>query len=210
MENLFITNSVFVTRSTSGFSPYYSSSSKSTSEQTGYLSFIIKNNVFCNTTSLTTATARLFLLNPYDGTGTKTVLTMPNIVFEFNGNTVYGWPSRIIGVSQPGRVSESNNIFEASLTATTYAMHINANGTQKNYNSFCVNNFARSTSAFAWTLSSTGNVTSDNNITGVSGDPGDPFLGTKDTSIGYLPVNTSVVTNGAGATYSTKLWRTWE
>ena len=35
------------------------------------------------------------------------------------------------------------------------------------------------------------------------------LFGTCDADKFYYPVNTSVVTNGAGATYDTKLWRTW-
>jgi hypothetical protein len=38
----------------------------------------------------------------------------------------------------------------------------------------------------------------------------DIFQNTANPSIGYLPIDPTVVTNGAGATYSTKLWRTWE
>lgn len=33
---------------------------------------------------------------------------------------------------------------------------------------------------------------------------------TANLTTGYLPVNTTVVTNGAGATYTTKLWNQWE
>lgn len=36
-----------------------------------------------------------------------------------------------------------------------------------------------------------------------------PLLST-DLATGYFPINTSVVTNGAGAAYDTKLWNTWE
>ena len=35
-------------------------------------------------------------------------------------------------------------------------------------------------------------------------------FGTCDAANLYFPVNTSVVTNGGGATYTTKLWRVWE
>ena len=34
-------------------------------------------------------------------------------------------------------------------------------------------------------------------------------FGTCDVDKLYFPVNTAVVTNGAGATYATKLWQTW-
>ncbi|MBO4341452.1 MAG: hypothetical protein J5835_08510 [Bacteroidales bacterium] len=208
MNNLYITNSVFVLTATTGFSVFYSSASKDTGVQEGYRSFLIKNNLFCNKTTLTSSTARLFAFNPYAKDG-KTIVTMPNIVIEFDGNSVYGWPSRVIGVSQPGRLSVSYNVFEGALTAATYALHVNDNGTQRNYNSFCISNFARSTSSYAWNLSSTSNLVSDSNVAGTSGSPGDPFLASKDVDEGYLPINTSVVTNGAGATYETKLWRSW-
>jgi len=36
-----------------------------------------------------------------------------------------------------------------------------------------------------------------------------PFSSTN-TATGYFPIDTSVVTNGAGASYDTKLWTTWE
>ncbi len=36
-----------------------------------------------------------------------------------------------------------------------------------------------------------------------------PFV-SANTETGYFPVNTSVVTNGAGASYDTKLWNKWE
>lgn len=36
-----------------------------------------------------------------------------------------------------------------------------------------------------------------------------PFSSTN-TTTGYFPINTSVVTNGAGASYDTKLWTNWE
>ena len=38
-----------------------------------------------------------------------------------------------------------------------------------------------------------------------------PFIsGSVDAANGYFPVDASVVTNGAGASYETKLWRIWE
>ncbi len=53
-------------------------------------------------------------------------------------------------------------------------------------------------------VSMTGNVTKK---TAQASDPS-PFTSV-DTTNGYFPVNTTVVTNGAGASYTTKLWRSW-
>lgn len=42
-----------------------------------------------------------------------------------------------------------------------------------------------------------------------SSTPNHLFTSAMDASIGYFPVNTTVVTNGAGASYETKLWYNW-
>ena len=58
-----------------------------------------------------------------------------------------------------------------------------------------------------WSVVHTGSYKGANNSTGA--DLEVPFS-KMDTSNGYFPINTSVVTTGAGATYDTKLWKTFE
>ena len=45
------------------------------------------------------------------------------------------------------------------------------------------------------------------NKSAFNSDPS-PFTSVN-TATGYFPVNETVVTNGAGASYTTKLWRSW-
>lgn len=207
ITNLFIRNSVFLLNSTK-VGVLYMANTKTSAELPNIKTYKIENNVFCNSNTLAAASWRL--ISVMCSTTDKTNVATPNLDFTFTGNTVYNWSSRMVSVHTPNRFSFCNNLLEGSISTTTYAIHVGANGNNKNFNSYVANNWARSNGSMAWTLSSSGYVTSSNNTTGKSDTLGDPLLGTTNTSIGYLPINTSVVTNGAGATYSTKLWRTWE
>ena len=58
-----------------------------------------------------------------------------------------------------------------------------------------------------WSVVHTGSYKGENNSTG---DGLEVPFSKMDASKGYFPINTSVVTTGAGATYDTKLWTTFE
>ena len=73
-------------------------------------------------------------------------------------------------------------------------------------NNYC-NNSADNTLKWAYGYSAATNsgisVSKNSFVIGAT-----PFTSV-DTATGYFPVNTTVVTNGAGASYDTKLWKSW-
>ena len=139
----------------------------------------------------------------------------------FTHNTVYNIGQNcLISVYTPKSVNVSYNVYHVNYNgnAGLFAVQGAEDGSMSASGSRCDYNYGYS----SWTAAAknvqygysavgkagigvTGNV---NNKSAFNSDP-TPFTSV-DTTTGYFPVNTTVVTNGAGASYSTKLWKTWE
>jgi hypothetical protein len=138
----------------------------------------------------------------------------------FTHNTVYNIGQNcLLSVYTPKSVNVSYNIYHVNYNgnAGLFAVQGAADGSMSASGSRCDYNYGYS----SWTAAAinvqygysavgkagigvTGNV---NNKSAFNSDP-TPFTSV-DTATGYFPVNTSVVTNGAGASYDTKLWKNW-
>lgn len=110
-------------------------------------------------------------------------------------------------------VNISQNVFFAGLSSNAQ-IYTQAEANEHNDISPIEYNFGYSTNqGYNWsaypsaTQTNTGSKLKAKSNILTSAD--NPFL-SEDSTIGYYPINTSVVTNGAGATYETKAWRSWE
>ena len=136
----------------------------------------------------------------------------------FTHNTIYNIGYNcLLSIYTPKSVDVSYNVFHinyngnAGMFAVQGAEAGSLSGSHCDYN-YCYSGYssaAKNTqhgySAIATAgISVTGNV---NNKSAFNSDPS-PFTSVN-TATGYFPVNETVVTNGAGASYSTKLWKNW-
>ena len=166
--------------------------------------------------------AKQIFLNPTDKvqstTDNKKYISCPNVKVSFKNNSIYNFKSFWIGVKNPKQINLEHNVADAELSGNCYMVSINESGygamstetctAKYNYlrNSLSTNDYAytdmTTTVRAYFTRASLTQAKAKNS------DPS-PFLSVN-TTTGYLPVNTTVVTTGAGATYTTKLWKTWE
>jgi len=145
-------------------------------------------------------------------------VSTPELEFLFTNNTlinIYNNPTFVF--QRAKKFVFDGNVFTISPT-TTYASVVNFLVTDTSIytlqDSHLNNNYLNSTTATAaWSLSSSkgtalGLTYSGNTM--IKEATGHPFTAKQDASSMYFPVDTKIVTNGAGATYSTKLWKSWE
>lgn len=168
-------------------------------------------------------------LFPFGASGTGVGLPQ----FIMKNNTVYGFkgPSggaALINTKTIGGFDIENNIFVGSWPAEKYNRIVKTAEKQATqpYPRIVSNNFCSYDGTTAMAVTNTdsqyfwNNDTKDDKAVGpldftavgnlftTTSTLTSPFLSV-DLEHGYFPVNTAVVTNGAGADYSTKLWRTW-
>ena len=141
-------------------------------------------------------------------------LQTPNADFNFDHVTFYNIESNnygVLGLYNMAKVNVNYCAGEAALTKASPLVIIPAALSPTISDSKVSGNYFNSTNdSFTWAygysaLTNSGvSVSANNFMKGTS-----PFTSVN-TTTGYFPVNTTVVTNGAGASYSTKLWKTWE
>jgi len=144
---------------------------------------------------------------------TSYVLT-PNLDVNFDHCTLYNvnnYNYGIYALQNAKKINYNYNVSEAALTKASPVVMLPAaldpkiSGSTVNYN--YGNNSADN--AFAWSYGYSTTLNSGVTQTGNTWAKGASPFSSVDVTTGYFPVNTTVVTNGAGASYETKLWNTW-
>ena len=211
-----VKNCVIGTAST-GYALFGLSNRTTTDDQfTALETLDFENNVIYYTGTGTSA-AKLFFLNPKDK-GSSNYISCPNVKINFGHNSVYGFTGYWIGVKNPAQINMDYNAAESSLTASCYMLSINEAGygnlkvetSTAQYNHL-FNSNADNSSAYTDMTSAVRTYFTRKTLTSAKASAGavSPFTSIN-TETGYLPINTSVVTTGSGASYSTKQWKTWE
>lgn len=138
----------------------------------------------------------------------KNQVELQNLDILLNGNTFFGLTrGPIIPVSVVNSVNVNNNVFAAK-TLTNNVNVIRLSKEVKSASTINYNVFA-STSEYNF-----GSCNSKTKGFGVIGEPNTtlttlPFT-KQDFANGYMPIDKTVVTDGSGCDYSTKLWKSWE
>lgn len=137
----------------------------------------------------------------------------PDVELDIVGNTFYNYASNPFRMKMAKHVNISRNVFFGSLGSNAQ-IYAQSEANEHNADSPVESNFGYSANeAYNWspysstTQTNTGSKLKAGSNVLTGGD--NPFL-SENSSTGYYPVNTAVVTNGAGAKYDTKTWRTWE
>jgi len=142
-------------------------------------------------------------------------LKTPNLDVNFDHCTLYNVNNNNYGIFalyNAKKINYNYCVSEAALSNNSPIVMLPAAIDPKITDSTVVgnygNNTASNTKAWAYGYSTTLNsgVSQSGNTWKIGVTP----LTKADTATGYFPVNTTVVTNGAGASYATKLWKTWE
>lgn len=136
--------------------------------------------------------------------------TLPNVEIDFNHNSIYNiYRNPLVNLYYGKSVSMTYNAIYANTTGDKRFMTISCEDSEINVGPYIVSeNFATMVTK-AWGLSHsncTVTITSENNQFNSEAIP----FSTINTETGYFPIDKTVVTNGAGASYDTKLWRNWE
>ena len=221
MANIYMKNCVCIMAGATNSSGVFSyQNTKKTSATRHAENFVFQNNVLCYTGEVGTTTAKLF--NFYLKIADETdYLSVPSLKITLTNNTIYGYRTHIIDAKNPDRLNLEYNACEGDVTTGANALLFQCRGigtvssstSTSSYN-YGVNTEETGTKAWG-DVSSTyttfftrsGNNLSNKTFSGAKHIYGD---NTPDAATGYIPIDPTVVTNGAGATYSTKLWRTWE
>ena len=138
----------------------------------------------------------------------------PDLDLNLDHDTFYNLLNNnlgLVGLASMAKLNVNYCVGDATLTRNVPIVFLNAALETKVSDSTIRNNYFNDRGgAYKWSygysaLSNSGvtagaNTFPEGNVS--------PFSDT-DTSNGYFPVNTSVVTNGAGADYTSKNWRTW-
>lgn len=139
----------------------------------------------------------------------RNAVELADLDILLDGNTFFGLTrSPIIPIKVVKSVNVTNNVFAAK----TLTKNINVIGLDKEVKSTSAINynvFASPSSGFNF-----GSCNSATKGYGVVGTPNTaleslPFTKT-DFANGYMPIDKTLVTDGAGCDYSTKLWKSWE
>lgn len=163
----------------------------------------ISNNVIYTTANTSSA-------NYLIGAGSAT-RNLKNISINFNHNTIYNlYRNPLVNLYYAKSVSMTYNAIYANYTGDKRFMTVLTEEPEINIGPYIVaENFATKVTK-AWGPTHNNNckvtVTSENNEFESELIP----FSTIDTEKGYFPIDKSVVTNGAGASYETKLWNKWE
>lgn len=175
-----------------------------------------ENNVIYYTGTGTSGAKQIFL-NPKDKVSSN-YISCPNVKINFSHNSVYNYTSFWVGVKNPKQINLDYNVGQSSLTANCYMLSINESGfgaldpgTSTDTYNHLFNSNTENTFSFTDMTAAVRPYFTRKTLTQAKANSGDasPFSSIN-TTTGYLPINTSVVANGSGATYTDKLWRTWE
>ena len=178
-------------------------------ELTNFTKFHVSNSVLYNKTSVA------YPLFPFRPSST-TYYATPNLDIKLDHCTLYNTQSNNLGVLALYNASKVNFnycVCEAPLAgkASTIVM-VPAVLEPKVTDSTISNNYGNNSAAndLKWAYGYSAATNSGITVSGNKFVIGATPFSSADTATGYFPVNTTVVTNGAGASYSTKLWKTWE
>ena len=153
----------------------------------------------------------------FNGLNSGTALANMDVVFTHN--TLYNLGQRcLISIYKPKSVNVSYNVYHVNYTEESALFAIQGADDGSYSGSHCDYNYCYSAYSSAaqnclhgYSAISKAGISVVDNINNMSAFNSDPSPFTSvDTATGYFPVNEAVVTNGAGASYSTKLWKTWE
>ena len=146
---------------------------------------------------------------------------MENLEFTFKNNSLYNLgPRMILGASNAKTVVIDKNIQFGTFNGTDAKTALFRTFSYPTYSEYpypqpstssLSGNWAHFTNNTPWVPNYAGEdswFTIDDNHVAYD-QTTNTLFGTCDADKLYFPVNTSVVTNGAGATYDTKLWQTW-
>ncbi|MBQ3722831.1 MAG: hypothetical protein II851_03885 [Bacteroidales bacterium] len=199
-----------------------------------YKKFSVTNTVFYNRMSGTKAvTFRCFVFSNLSAAYPSAFGNHENLEFTFKNNSMYGFaPRAILNTSNAKSVVIDDNVLFGTYTGGTdsgiYPVKIfalagnsasnvapapdwvypNASNSSISGNTFHFTPFTTNTHWGAqWGGEDSWYKIADNNVKEDATE--NTVFGTCDVDKLYFPVNTAVVTNGAGATYATKLWQTW-
>lgn len=133
-------------------------------------------------------------------------IDLPNVVVTLDHNTIYGMNYGFLPLKGVKSININHNVIAAPLPRNIYILSLTEN--VRETSSFNNNVFA-STTTFQYYPC--------NGATAGRGVTNTPNTVLKETNVftktdfanGYLPVDTSVVTDGSGCDYSTKLWKNW-
>jgi hypothetical protein len=176
---------------------------------TNFTKFHVTNSVLYGKTSITYPT---FPLRP----SSQTYYATPNLDISLDHCTLYNIQTNNLGVYAIYNASKVNFnycVCEAALAGKTSTIVmvpavLDPKVTDSTISNNYCNNSADNTLKWAYGYSAASNsgisVSKNSFVIGAT-----PFTST-DTATGYFPVNATVVTNGAGAFYATKLWKNWE
>lgn len=166
----------------------------------------LTNNVFYAESSM-----QGYLVNVGDS---KTAYPSEKLQIEVTGNTIYNiyQPNILVRAYILSNLTVSRNVgyYDASVNSKNYLTGVYDTANFPADKGVVTYNYLYTTAVTDtnfWSAKHTGSYQPTSNQTGA--DLEVPFS-KMDTSNGYFPINTSVVTTGAGATYDTKLWKTFE
>ncbi len=137
---------------------------------------------------------------------------MPNVTIEFTYNTIYNiYRNPYINLYNAKQVDVEYNVAYSSETGNDKSFVSVTNAVETNVGPYIVSNNYGYTVGKKFISNHSKcvvEITEENN-TYVSNEESRIPFSSANASIGYFPVNTTVVTNGAGASYETKLWYNW-
>ena len=158
---------------------------------------------------------KIIFLNAKDKSTSK-YLSCPNVTVKILGNSFYNFTGNMVNLKDPAQINYDNNVSAANLPANRYMLSINESGygaLSSSTSTCCHNHFFDSSSTgysyldmgvACWDYFTRSDLVSAKSQAGASS----PYS-VENTTIGYFPIDDTIVTNGAGANYSTKLWRSW-
>ena len=205
---------------------FLQNASKTTELCPMYRKISTTNTVFYSKTTGTAAVSfRFFVMSNLCEAGTFG--NHENMEFTFSNNSVYNLAPRIIySASNAKSVVMDKNVMFGTYSGSDVGSYLFKTWaypqgfTDVVYPTAETSSLCDNTVHFTATTSTTwkswepqnGGLDSWFTISGNSAaydQTANTLFGTCDVDKFYFPVNTSVVTNGGGATYDTKLWRTW-
>lgn len=178
----------------------------------------ISNNVFAykNVTKYNLVYTRL---NYAGTTGSTGYISTPDLEFKFCQNTVYNDAAIACLLNDPKSLQCNGNVFESDFsiaTAGTIRMFwttTHPEGYTGQINNNYLNYFRKRSGtngknnvSILSNTDATSTPTGNNIVRHETGLSGNSVFESVDLSKGYLPVDRNVVTNGAGADYTTKYW----
>ncbi len=146
-------------------------------------------------------------------TASSVVWYTPNLDLKFENNTFYNLANNNLGLIALGNMAKLNvnfNVGDAPLPKNSPIFMLHAQLASPISDSYIRHNhFNERSGSFNWSAcysaATNSGVTIQANYFTQSTSP----FTSVDTSTGYFPVNTTDITDGAGASYATKYWNNW-